>query len=361
MNQWIDDLSRQLGDGNACVLVTVAGVRGSAPREVGAKMLVTDSEIIGTIGGGQLEYKCTQIACRTLLDKENGCKIRKFTLGANCGQCCGGVVEVFFEAFCTETPAWLNELLQAHRRREAMLIATGQNNKYLIDASGICRYPSNADVNDGLISEALRILNQKESAQRVKLTMKMNGGRDDSDDLLLEPVVSSAMNIAVFGAGHVGAATVSTLSSLDCNIRWVDSRRDIFPTRLPDNVQKIESEQPPLEVAAMPTDTCYLVMTHSHPLDQEIIQQILARDDFAYCGLIGSTSKRRRFEKRLRKIGIDQSRIDKMTCPIGIGGIDGKKPAEIAIAVAAELLQISGAKALGAKLPDNVRLLRQST
>ena len=72
MNEWIDDLWEQITAGNACVLVTVAGIRGSAPREVGAKMLVTGRETIGTIGGGQLEYKCTQIACNTLRDNEDG-------------------------------------------------------------------------------------------------------------------------------------------------------------------------------------------------------------------------------------------------------------------------------------------------
>ena len=356
MNEWIDDLCEQIDDGNSCVLVTVAGIRGSAPREIGAKMLVTDREAIGTIGGGQLEYKCTQIACRALRDREDGRTIRKFTLGANCGQCCGGVVEVLFESFCAERPSWLTDLQKAFQAREAVLIATGQRNKYLITASGDCLHPVGATVGSELLAASTRALRQNESAQRLRLTM--NG---DTDELLLEPVVSSAMNVAVFGAGHVGTATVRALASLDCNIRWIDSRREIFPNRLPDNVQKIESEQAELEVAAMPAASSYLVMTHSHPLDQAIVQQILARDDFAYCGLIGSLSKRRQFELRLRKLGIAQSSLDKLTCPIGIDGIDGKKPAEIAIAVAAELLQtVAVNSAVDAdELPDNVRLLGQ--
>ncbi len=356
MNEWIGDLCEQIAGGNACVLVTVAGVRGSAPREVGAKMLVTERETIGTIGGGQLEYKCTQIACGSLRDGEDDSHIRKFTLGANCGQCCGGVVEVLFESFCAEKPLWLDELQKAYQGRIPVVMATGRRDKYLITAEGDCKYPPDATVHGVLLAETMRILHRRESAQRLKL--KMN---DDNDDLLLEPVVSSDMNIAVFGAGHVGAATVNTLASLDCNIRWIDSRRSIFPEHLPDNVQKIESEQPELEVAAMLAGTYYLVMTHSHPLDQEIVKQVLGRDDFGYCGLIGSISKRRRFEKRLLKLGIAQSRFDRLTCPIGIGGIDGKKPAEIAIAVAAELLQLSEAtsKSSGEEIPDNVRILRR--
>jgi len=350
VNEWIGDLSGQIAEARACVLVTVAGIRGSAPRELGAKMLVTDRETIGTIGGGQLEYKCTEIACNTIQKKEDGTRLRKFTLGANLGQCCGGVVEVLFESFCAEKPLWLDELQKAHRARVPVVTVTGTHNKYLITSEGECRYPREASIDPVLSAEALRILSEGERAQNVTL----NG-----DDYLLEPVTSSAVKIAVFGAGHVGAATVNTLSSLDCDLRWVDSRRNIFPDRLPDNVQAIESSEPALEVAAMPPGSCYLVMTHSHPLDLEIIQQILKRNDFSYCGLIGSVSKRRRFEKSLRKLGIEESRLNKMTCPIGVAGIDGKKPAEIAIAVAAELLQIVQRKseASDRELPDNVRVL----
>lgn len=356
MNEWIGDLYEQTNAGNACVLVTVAGVRGSAPREVGAKMLVTDHETIGTIGGGQLEYKCTQIAFNTLKNQEDGSNLRKFTLGANCGQCCGGVVEVLFESFCTEQPDWIEVLHESHRHREPLVIATGLRSKYLITANGHIAYPPRCTVDGSLAVDAMRVLHQQENAQRVQL--KMN---DDSEELLLEPIVPSNLNIAIFGAGHVGAATVNTLSSLDCNIRWIDSRRNIFPQHLPDNVQKIESAQPELEVVAMPADTCYLVMTHSHPLDQAVIQQVLARDDVRYCGLIGSISKRRQFEKRLLKLGMTQARFERLTCPIGIDGIAGKKPAEIAIAVAAELLQLTDSKAVagGKELPENVRILHQ--
>jgi xanthine dehydrogenase accessory factor len=54
MNEWIDELNDLVAAGEPAVLVTVAGIRGSAPREIGAKMIVTATETIGTIGGGQL-------------------------------------------------------------------------------------------------------------------------------------------------------------------------------------------------------------------------------------------------------------------------------------------------------------------
>ena len=101
----------------------------------------------------------------------------------------------------------------------------------------------------------------------------------------------------------------------------------------------------------MPPSTFYLVMTHSHKLDFEICHAILAREDASYCGLIGSRSKRRQFEKRFHKAGISQALIDHLICPIGINGIHGKTPKEIAIAVAAEILQVRD----GEKLAETSR------
>jgi xanthine dehydrogenase accessory factor len=347
MNEWIYSLSEQLETGKPCVLVTVAAIRGSAPREAGAKMIVTEQEVIGTIGGGQLEYQCVQVAVRSLQSGEDRRTLRKFTLGANCGQCCGGVVEVFFEPICADKPLWLQSLKQARDRREPILLASSEQTKYLIDARGNCLYPRGATIDDTLRAKAQQVLIENQGAQ------KMN------DEFVLDPIVSSDLHIAIFGAGHVGTAMVNSLSTLDCNVRWIDDRRNIFPERLPDNVQAIESNRPELEVRALPAGAFFLVMTHSHPLDLQIIDQILRRDDFIYCGLIGSVSKRRSFERRLLKLGLAQSRIDKLTCPIGLPGIEGKKPAEIAVAVAAELLQIRSAAAR--ELPENVHLIHRKT
>ena len=107
---------------------------------------------------------------------------------------------------------------------------------------------------------------------------------------------------------------------------------------MPTNVQALVTREPAREVAALPAGCHVLVMTHSHPLDFDIAAAALARDDLAYVGLIGSRSKRKSFERRMRKLGARG--LDRLTCPIGAAGIGGKKPAEIAVAVAAELLEL---------------------
>jgi hypothetical protein len=84
-------------------------------------------------------------------------------------------------------------------------------------------------------------------------------------------------------------------------------------------------------------------MTHSHPLDYALCRAILQRGDFAWAGLIGSKSKAARFRSRLARRRHAAERIARWCVPIGVGGIDSKWPAAIAVAVAAQLLQdISG-------------------
>jgi xanthine dehydrogenase accessory factor len=340
MNEWIEELSDLTAAGEPVVLVTIARLRGSAPREAGARMIVTDSESIGTIGGGQLEHQCVHIAAGLLGGDEIPVQ-RNFPLGPALGQCCGGVVDVLFEPIASGLPDWLRDLRAVHGQRQPAALVTNTR-----DGAAFVVTPD-AVFADGALDVPRQTMERARAALDAKETVL-------EESLLYSSVVGSDFDIAVFGAGHVGAAVVRTLSTLDCNIRWIDSRRDIFRST-PANVRAVEADAPALEVAAMPPSSCYLVMTHSHPLDFEICERILRRGDAAYCGLIGSLTKRRRFEKRFRAHGLPQSSIDRLVCPIGVEGIKGKKPAEIAIAAAADLLRAYERSRSGSRdLPGNV-------
>jgi xanthine dehydrogenase accessory factor len=345
MNEWIDELSDLCAAEEPAVLVTVAGIRGSAPREIGAKMIVTGGESIGTIGGGQLEYQCTRLAVG-MLDGDS-MSLQSFPLGSAMGQCCGGVVEILFEPISRGMPAWLRDLKALHGQRDAAVVVTRISMtdpmKFVVTTDRVFGLEA-GEGPTGMVTRARDLLENGGKAQR-------------NAQEFYEPAVAPDLNIAVFGAGHVGTAVVATLSSLDCNIRWIDSRRAIF-RQVPPNVRAIEADDPSLEVAAMPAASFYLVMTHSHALDFAICDRILRRDDARYCGLIGSVSKRRRFEKRYRQQGMPQVQIDKLVCPIGVDGISGKKPAEIAVSAAAEVLKVrERATQSNLAYPDNVHPL----
>lgn len=156
--------------------------------------------------------------------------------------------------------------------------------------------------------------------------------------LLFEPMGQPQAQIAVFGAGHVGRALVPLLASLPCKVRWIDSRENEFPEHIPAGVEKIVSDEVVDEVENMPPGSYYIVMTHNHQLDLELTAAILKRGDFAYYGLIGSKTKRVKFEHRLRERGFGDTLMARMRCPMGLAEVKGKLPVEIAVSIAGEVI-----------------------
>lgn len=155
-----------------------------------------------------------------------------------------------------------------------------------------------------------------------------------------EPVPRFVLQL--YGAGHVGRAIVRLLAGIPCRVQWVDERESEFPPdELPGHIEKVCVEPVQAEVALAPAGAFYLVLTHSHDLDLALAQAILARGDFGWFGLIGSATKRARFEHRLLERGLAPEQVSRMACPIGLPGISGKEPEVLAVAVVAQLLQAS--------------------
>lgn len=148
------------------------------------------------------------------------------------------------------------------------------------------------------------------------------------------------LRLQLHGAGHVGRAIVRLLADLPCEVLWVDERDKEFPSEPPPpHIARLVSEQAEAEVALGRPGDAYLVLTHRHDLDLRIVEAILRRGDFGFCGLIGSATKRARFEHRLRERGIPASTLSRLTSPIGLPGLTGKEPSVIALSVVAQLLQ----------------------
>lgn len=156
--------------------------------------------------------------------------------------------------------------------------------------------------------------------------------------LLFEPLGRPLAQIALFGAGHVGRALAPLLAALPCRVRWIDSRDSEFPAQIPPGVEQVVNDEPVEEVERMPPGSHFIVMTHNHALDLELSEAILHRGDFAYFGLIGSKTKRARFEHRLRERGLPSEALQRMRCPIGLAAVPGKLPMEIAISIAGEVI-----------------------
>jgi xanthine dehydrogenase accessory factor len=149
--------------------------------------------------------------------------------------------------------------------------------------------------------------------------------------------------LQLYGAGHVGRAIAALLATLPCRVQWIDEREEQFPAGLvlPPHIARVCVEPVQAEVAVAPPGAHVLVLTHSHDLDFAIVEAMLRRGDFAFLGLIGSRTKRARFEHRLLARGFTPEQVARMVCPIGIEGLAGKEPEVVAVSAVAQLLQLS--------------------
>ena len=308
---WYEGLARYQQRGIAHVLATVVAVNGSAPRELQAKMIVTQDSIVDTLGGGGLEHDVINTA-RQLLNGEIAATVSKelqpktskvdsertaalvpskavrrdavytkhYPLGAKLAQCCGGSVTVMFECFNVTPP----------------------------------------------------------------------------------------MSVLVFGAGHVASALMTILAELPCQVDWVDSRPEMFERYL---VDESNTNQSPLytlpahirpHIDEEPVDFVrpfieqggqrfMLVMTHDHSVDFELVRAALdtisdlsASDDkqsnrsAPYIGCISSATKAERFRDRLSQRGYSETLVNQLVMPIGLD-IGGKEPMAVAVSIVAKLLQ----------------------
>jgi len=381
------------------VLVTVAIVEGSGPREPGAKMLVTADGQFDTIGGGHLEMCAVDIA-RSMLRQAGASatsaaaataaaraltatasveptaaepapasaavRLERFALGPTLGQCCGGVVHLAFE----RVDAQLREVLSALAARrgencwrvsaidgvasaalygpdgEQLAGAASPAPSLALNATGTERAGGTGSASDSAARSAGGYAGGRSGGASGVLSAAMRERgtcvvRDEAGRRwLLDACLAPRAHLLLFGAGHVGAALVRHLAELPCTVTWIDEREDMFPAEIPSNVTVEASDTPEALIAQAPQGASYLVMTHNHALDQRLSEAILARADVGWFGLIGSHTKRVQFERRMRARGVPEDRISAMVCPIGLPGIHNKSPAAIAISVCAQLLMV---------------------
>lgn len=227
---------------------TVVKAEGSAPRHVGAKMIVTAEETFGTVGGGAIEHQVVQDAREAIRRRRAEC--RSYPLGPMLGQCCGGEMELFIEPVIPPRP------------------------------------------------------------------------------------------IFVFGAGHIAEALIPMLAELNFRVTLIDERPERLSLPCFSAVPERWDELPDDAIKKIPFDeaTHLIVITHQHRHDEAIVRACLEKP-FAYLGCIGSRTKWEKFKARYRAQGVPEASFARVTTPIGLD-IGSETPFEIAVAIAAQLIQL---------------------
>lgn len=308
---WAAEALGLLAQGDAA-MVTLVAVEGSAPREAGARMIVGADRIVGTVGGGNLEFLLIDQA-RRLIGSDVHVLQQDYPLGPLLAQCCGGRVRVLVERLDAGSREWLAAADALERAGE--------------------RYVLRGEIVDGRVVRRVEAAWLARGVEGVWLTGGDGAGvgRRDVWSGIVEHVRPVSASLYLFGAGHVGRALAPLAASLPFRVTWADSRVELAGSD--------EALQAPADVVALaeaaPAGSFFVVLTHTHELDYQLVRTILRRADAAYCGLIGSATKRARFVSRLAKDGVGTGGL---TCPIGAIGIRSKHPAAIAVAASAELI-----------------------
>lgn len=315
---WLSAALECIAAGEKAVLVTVAEAKGSTPRESGAKMLVRARDIVGSVGGGQLELLAIDSARRMMDEKATRPDLMRYSLGPDLGQCCGGAVRLLLEPLAKTDRRWLTQWQSQ--------LSNGGTRRLMTASDGGKQWVEAEDVENGArIAE---------------------GGKGWQ---VMETVRRASHPVWVFGAGHVGRALAKVLAELPFEVTWLDSRFDGFPAVIPDGVRHMVAPRLAEAVEDAPPATLFLVLTHSHQLDLDICDSVLRREDFAFLGLIGSATKKARFLRSLRDRGHTVAALERLVCPIGLALVPGKQPMAIAVATAAQLLGLPAADQAGAE------------
>jgi xanthine dehydrogenase accessory factor len=292
MADWTSQAREALRQGPAA-LVTILATEGSAPRGPGARMVVTQKGLAGTIGGGALEHQSAAQARAILAHPPGSWRVQDYPLGPLLGQCCGGRVRLMVER--------LDDIPES----DGPFAVT-------------------------LRDKVCRVAGQEGERLNARGPLPVSGAR------FIEPAETDLLPVTMFGAGHVGRAIAARAAGLPLHFAWHDSRPEAAETAgvvLADEAAMVACAGQAPECAAV------VILTHDHGLDYRLTAAALG-GRARFVGLIGSRTKRARFLSRLAAEGVDAARL---TCPIGLPGISGKEPEVIAIATLAQLLALRSA------------------
>ena len=329
---------RLLDAGRPFALLTLVADQGSTPRAAGAEMLVReDGSIAGSIGGGLLEHTMMQAAAAALAERRSrraSADLSGADLRSPEKMVCGGSAEVLI-TFVPERDAELLSVCTALREaRDA-----GRRAWYVTVPAGDGAAVEHCvlDEDGGLAGSAVcdaAALRGLTAAAEMHGTATLPDGRT----AVLERVDPPALAV-VCGAGHVGAEVAPVLARLGFRVVVVDDREEFAShERFPDVRVAVLPFAGALAAVGVDERSFVVIVTRGHVHDMDVLEQAL-RLGARYIGLMASRSKRARMDAALREAGHGDEAIARIHSPIGLS-IGAETPAELAVSIAAEIVQV---------------------
>jgi xanthine dehydrogenase accessory factor len=356
---WAEVL-RTLERGQPFALATVVNVRGSTPREVGAKMIVRVDGQFGTIGGGCGEAEVFRKA-RVLLEEagDRGARLAEVDLTGDFDQreigTCGGIMDVFIDLWSPARDLDIaRKLADASGRSSpgALLTVVDSGTRAEVPAgSRTFVDPRDTDARDAgpidlppagfaqiveRTADSIPTLLEVNAAGALQpiTHLEPNGGVR----LFVDPIVG-AQRLIIVGAGHIAVPLCELGAMLGFYVTVIDDRasfanRERFP-----QADEIIVKPFTAAIDSLALDGhCYLVsVTRGHSFDEEVVRAALMQP----CGFVGMIGSRRRVKatlERLGQSGVPRERLADVHAPLGVA-IGGETPEEIAISIIAEIIR----------------------
>ena len=312
-------LEGELAAGHRVFLALVAGNTRHSPGTAGARMLVSESGArVGTIGGGVMEYKLLDLAAQVLRRGDLAPEIRTLhhrwaTAGERSGMICAGSQTNLY-LLCRPDV----ELVQV--RRLITVLTTGGSGTLSIAPEGMTVVEEPPD-----LSVPQRWLEPGGPAWRY------------CEQLL------NRKRLAIFGGGHCALALTRTMVGLGYDVFVFETRRNVFEDELEQVVRSVTIVDDFSQAGARvnyPELTLAVIMTTDMANDVRALAGVIPRP-FPFIGLMGAPAKLAEISKRLLAEGFSATDLERVHAPVGLA-IASHTPQEIAISVAAQILQLRG-------------------
>ncbi|MBS9775764.1 MAG: XdhC family protein [Fusobacterium sp.] len=299
-------------EGTPFVMTTITFKQGSAPRDVGSTMLVTEKGWhIGSIGGGEQEFNVINYAKELIAQKKSADMSYKVPkdIAANSGMICGGRNTVHYEYVDPSDIKVLQYL-------ELILEKVKKQDVYLV-------YNTRKDA--GI---ALEISNQLYSFTK---------DNDFEIEDLFKAKIKKPMQVFIFGGGHMAKAVSTVLSLLDLQITVIDDRADFLKKEDFPNVDIKVMDFYKLDELDIRDSDYVCIMTRGHKFDLVVLEHALKKNPY-YIGVVGNIKKAKLYRDKFVGTELESVYDAKVHLPIGIK-IKALTPHEIAVSIAGEMIE----------------------
>ena len=312
MREIISMAKELLEQGQSFILATITFKHGSAPREVGATMLVTETGLYaGTIGGGEEEYQAIQHAQELLKNRQSDLVAYEMTRSdaAKMGLVCGSHNRVHFQFVSAEdatAASYFAQMVEKVEDHEVYwLFDLNEDHGISMKIDGKL-YPFSRD---GMIPPAEELFQVK---------------------------IKKPMKVFIFGGGHVAKATAALLHFLKLDVTVVDDRPEYLTAEEFPHVKRLLHSLEDLSDIHIENSDYVCIMTRGHANDIQVLKGILPQDPY-YVGIVGNKMKAEKYPQHFIGTPLYEVYQKKVHLPVGLP-IRALTPEEIAVSIAGEII-----------------------